>query len=184
MDTKHYYKAKIISRGKERGILAPCYVGNWSVSKGVGIELQKFWFCHDDQSHCVKNTKRKYTIRRFIVPSLWHVQEGTNLTQDEMITLKDASFFFSEKPKCHPRILFNDDASHPTNKLTDANNSPKTQNEKNICRASIFKISTQRQNKWKAGHVLLTNILPPTNVPSLRYGRIYRIILGPIEYHK
>jgi hypothetical protein len=40
-DTKHYYKAKIISKGIEQGIFAPCYVGNWSVAKGVAIELHK-----------------------------------------------------------------------------------------------------------------------------------------------
>jgi hypothetical protein len=41
-------QGKIISKGIERGIPAPCYVGNWSVAKGATIELHKFWFCHDD----------------------------------------------------------------------------------------------------------------------------------------
>jgi hypothetical protein len=43
-DTKHYYKAKIISKIIDHGIFAPCYVGNWSVVKGATIELHKFWF--------------------------------------------------------------------------------------------------------------------------------------------
>jgi hypothetical protein len=72
-DAKHYCKAKIISRGIERGIPALCYVGNWDVFKGAGIELHKFWFCHDDQSHYVEGFGRKYTIGRLVVPSLWHV---------------------------------------------------------------------------------------------------------------
>ncbi len=58
---------------------------------------------------------------------------------------------------------------------------PKIQNRKNICHASIFKIFIQQQNKCEAKCVLLANILPPTNVPSLKYGGIYIIILGPIE---
>ncbi len=72
-DTKHYCKAKIISRGMEWGIPAPHYVGNLNVSKDAGIELHKFWFCHDDQSRCVEGFGRKYAIGRPIVPSLWHV---------------------------------------------------------------------------------------------------------------
>jgi hypothetical protein len=52
-DTKHYCKAIIILRGTKWGILALCYVGNWSVARGVTIELHKLWFCHDDQSCCV-----------------------------------------------------------------------------------------------------------------------------------
>jgi hypothetical protein len=35
-------QGKIISRGIEWGILAFCYVCNWSVTKGVAIELHKF----------------------------------------------------------------------------------------------------------------------------------------------
>jgi hypothetical protein len=49
-DTKHYFKS---TRRIEQNILAPCYVGNWSVAKGAAIELHKFWFCNDDKSHFV-----------------------------------------------------------------------------------------------------------------------------------
>jgi len=55
---------------------------------------------------------------------------------------------------------------------------------KNIRHVSIFKIFTQQQNKWEAQCVVMANILPPTNVPSPRYGRIYKIILGPTKNRK
>jgi hypothetical protein len=96
-------------------------------------------------------------------------------------TLEEASFFFSKKPKCHPINLFGDDESLLANKPTNANNWPEIQNGKNICHALVFKFFTQQQNKWEAGRVLLANILPPTNVTSPTYGRIYIIILGPIK---
>jgi hypothetical protein len=96
-------------------------VGNWSVAKGAVIELHKFWFCHHDQSCCVGSTKRKYTIGRLIVPSLWLMQEGTNLTQDEVTTLEEVGFLLSEKPKFHPKNLFSDDANLHVNKPTNAN---------------------------------------------------------------
>jgi hypothetical protein len=52
-DIKHYCEAKFISKQINHGILDPCYVGYWFVTKGVSIELHKFWFCHDDFIHCV-----------------------------------------------------------------------------------------------------------------------------------
>jgi hypothetical protein len=112
------------------------------------------------------------------------MQEGIDLTQDEVTTLEEASFLLFKKLKCHPRIFFTDDASLLVNKLVDANNWPKIRNGKNIHCASIFKISTQQQNKWEIRHVLLANILLPTNVPSFKYGKICRITLGQIENHK
>jgi len=108
--------------------------------RGLRI-LHKFWFCHDDQRCCVGGIGRKYAIGRLIVPSLWLVQEGTNLTQDEVTTLEEVSFFLSKKPKCHPKNLFDDDAYLLVNKLADANNRPKIRNGKNIHHGSIFKIS-------------------------------------------
>jgi hypothetical protein len=45
---KHYYKTKIVSKQTYCGIPTPCYVGYWSATQGVSIELHKFWFCHDD----------------------------------------------------------------------------------------------------------------------------------------
>jgi hypothetical protein len=55
---------------------------------------------------------------------------------------------------------------------------------KNICGVSIFKIYTQQQNKWEAKCVFVANILPPTNVLSPGYGRIYKIIIGPTKNRK
>jgi hypothetical protein len=53
-----------------------------------------------------------------------------------------------------------------------------------FCHALVFKIFTQQQNKWKARCILLANILPPTNVIFPKHGKIYIIILGPIENRK
>ncbi len=55
------------------------------------------------------------------MPSLWLMQEGTNLTQDEVTTLEEVGFLLSEKPKFHPKNLFSDDANLHVNKPTNAN---------------------------------------------------------------
>jgi len=43
-------------------------------TKGVSIELHKFWFCYDDLLHSVKGTSKKYAFDRLALPSLWHMQ--------------------------------------------------------------------------------------------------------------
>jgi hypothetical protein len=49
---------------------------------------------------CVGGTSRKYAFDRPTLPSLWLVQEGTNLTQIEVLTLEEVGFLFSNKPRC------------------------------------------------------------------------------------
>ncbi len=72
-DIKHYYKAKIISKQINHGIFSPCYVGYWFVTKGVSIELHKFWFCHDDLICCVGRINEKYALDKLILLSFWSV---------------------------------------------------------------------------------------------------------------
>ncbi len=100
------------------------------------------------------------------------------------MTTLEPSFLLSEKLMCNPRNVFGDDAFVLVNKLADANAWLKTWNGKNMRCLSIFKISTQQQNKWKVGCVLVTEILLPTNIPTLGYGWIYHIISSSIANHK
>jgi hypothetical protein len=62
----------------------------------------------------------KYAIGRH-VPSIWHVQKGNDLTEDQVMTLEKSSFFFSEKLRSHLINLFGDNAFLPFNKRTDVN---------------------------------------------------------------
>jgi hypothetical protein len=41
-------------------------------------------------------TKHKYAIDRPVVPSIWHVQKKTNLSQDEMKSLEEKDFVFNK----------------------------------------------------------------------------------------
>jgi len=61
---KHYYKTIIISKQTNHGIPVWCYVGYWFATKGVSIELHKFWFCHDDLLRRVGRTSKKYAFDR------------------------------------------------------------------------------------------------------------------------
>jgi hypothetical protein len=42
----------------------------------------------------------KYAFDRPTLPSLWLVQEGTNLTQIEVVVLEEVSFLLLEKLRC------------------------------------------------------------------------------------
>ncbi len=64
------------------------------------FELHKFWFCHVDPMRCVGGTSMKYAFDRPTLPSLWLVQEGTNLTQFEVVAWEEAGFLLLEKPRC------------------------------------------------------------------------------------
>ncbi len=47
-------------------------------------------------NHCMGGTKRKYVIERLVVPSIWPMQERTNLSQDEVKFHKEVGFVFNK----------------------------------------------------------------------------------------
>jgi hypothetical protein len=109
----------------------------------------------------VGRTSKKYAFNRPTLLSLWHVQEGTNLIQIEVVALEEASFLLLEKQKC-PFLnpirdnisafmkqppgcalwnLFGDDNSTPTYKPLDPYAWPKSRNGKKIHHLDTFKLS-------------------------------------------
>jgi hypothetical protein len=93
-DIKHYYKARIISKQTDCGIPTRVMLVISPTTKGVLIELHKFWFYYDDLSHCVGETSRKYAFDRPVLSSLWPVQAWTNLTQIEVVALEEFVFCY------------------------------------------------------------------------------------------
>jgi len=51
-------------------------------------------FCPNDLNHYVDGTSRKFAVARLVVPIVWPIQKGTNLTQNELITLEEVGFSF------------------------------------------------------------------------------------------
>jgi len=120
---------------------------------------------------CVGGTSRKYALDSSTLPSLWHVQERTYLIQIEVVALEEASFLFSEKPRCPfvnpvgddistfvkqppgcaPWNLFGNGTFTLVYKPLDLDVWPKSRNGKNICRLGILKLSILQENKWEVG---------------------------------
>jgi hypothetical protein len=58
----------------------------------------------------VEGSGRKHVADRPLVLVVWLVQEGTNLTQDEVMTMEEVDFVLNCKQlKCPPHNLFGDD---------------------------------------------------------------------------
>ncbi len=72
-------------------------------------------FFHDHLMRCVGGTSRKYELNRPALPSLWHVQEGRNFTQIEVVALEGASFLLMEKSRCPLVNPIGDDIFAPLN---------------------------------------------------------------------
>ncbi len=54
----------------------------------------KHWFCFDDLSHYVGGIIQKFVVAKLVVPIVWPIQEGINLTQKEVPTLEEVGFSF------------------------------------------------------------------------------------------
>jgi hypothetical protein len=58
------------------------------------LEHHKHWFCPNDLKCCVGGTIKKIAIVGLIIPTIWPIQEDTNLTQKEVTILEKAGFSF------------------------------------------------------------------------------------------
>jgi hypothetical protein len=89
----------IIAKKTIRAIPSPCYNGLWFDLKGSVPICHKLWFCEDDLTYCVEGIGKKYCVDRPLVPSMWPMQVGTNLTQFEATILEEVKFVLCEACK-------------------------------------------------------------------------------------
>jgi hypothetical protein len=93
----------------------PCYLGFWVQYQSGSIKNHKHWFCPYDLNRCIDGTLQKFVIVRHTVPTIWPIQEGIYLTQNEFITLKEAGFSFYCLCKSNVRSLFGSQSSCSSN---------------------------------------------------------------------
>jgi hypothetical protein len=74
--------------------LAPCYSRFLVQFHSRSLEHHMQYFSFNDLSHCVGGTMWKYVVVRPLVSTGWPIQEGTDLTQKEVTTLKETWFSF------------------------------------------------------------------------------------------
>jgi hypothetical protein len=124
-------------------------------------------FCLDDLNCYVGGTTQKYVIPRPSVLAIWPIKEGTDLTQKEVTTLKEARFsldcnhvqsFFGSQSSSSSILHVPIMNAHNIVWLVDASCWPTTCGGKKVRWPPIFKITHQHTNNWEV-NVLLTHAL-------------------------
>jgi hypothetical protein len=118
------------------------------------------WFCFYDLNHCVGGTMQKYAIAKPLVPIVWPIQEGIDLTQNEVTTLEEAGFSFDGN---HAQSLFGSQSSnssishvlamsvHNIVRLVNESCWATTRGGKKVRWPFVFKITQQHTNNWEVG---------------------------------
>jgi hypothetical protein len=114
-------------------------------------------------SYCIAKTLQKFIIARLVVPIIWPIQEGTNLTQKEVTSLEEAGFSFDHLHRNNTQSLFGFQSSSSSNshvlvmschnlvKLFNASGWLTTHGGKKMRQPFIFKITPQHTNNWEVG---------------------------------
>jgi hypothetical protein len=101
----------------------------------------------------VGGTTRKFTIVMLVVPTIWPIQEGINLTQKEVTTLEESRFSFDCLRRKNVQSLFGFQSSTSSNshlptischghvRSFDASCRPTTCGGKKVGRPFVFKIT-------------------------------------------
>jgi hypothetical protein len=125
------------------------------------------WFCPDDLRRCINGIVWKYAIAKPSVPTILLIQEGIDLTQKEVTTLKEVGFSFDHNNAWN---LFGPQSSNPSSlyvlainvhnivRPTDVSSWLTTCGGKKMRRPSVFKITQQHTNNWEVG-ILLTQYI-------------------------
>jgi hypothetical protein len=104
--TNYSLTARIITKLTSIGVFAPTYFHLSSHLLGAPFNLHKFLFCVDDMNCYMGGTKRRYVMDIPVVPLIWHVQEGINLSHNKVKALKETNFVFYKQQPILPRSLF------------------------------------------------------------------------------
>ncbi len=136
---KDYYKVDVV------GVHASTYSDLSSQFLGAPLKLHKFWFCANDMNCCAGGMKCRYAVERSIVLSIWHVQEGTNLSHNEVKALEEVGFVINIQQPIFPQSFFVEENFVPINLLVDAMPWPKTKSGKLVRHTAIYHIKTTLQ---------------------------------------
>ncbi len=102
-------------------------------------------------------TTQKFAVAKLVVPTVWPIQEGINLTQKEVTTLEEGGFSFDHLRRNNVRSLFGFQSSSSSNshvhamschnlaRSSDASCWPITHGGKKVQRPFVFKITQQHK---------------------------------------
>jgi hypothetical protein len=109
---------------------------------------------------------QKYAIVRPLVPIIWPIQEGINITHKEITTFEEAWFSFDHLRKNNTQSLLGSQSSssnishvptmsgHNLVRLSNASYCLTTHGGKKVKQPFIFKVTQQHTNIWEVGILL------------------------------
>ena len=185
--TRKKCTSRIVQNGKSTP--APTYTGIYTPSyRGNHPVVEQFFFCANDIERCVKGHRRKW-IEPFsdyedrpLIPSVWPVKIGTNLTRSEIEALENAGFQLPQKRNVPVGRTFNvlglppDLSQVPVPDSADAH--PKTRKSKTV-RRNITCASSKHMQNIDSAKVMKATILKVTMIPQPGFGCIVTLQSKP-----
>ena len=170
--TKKKCIARIVLHGKSTS--APTYSRLWRNVRLNRKEQTQFFFSSDDIERCVKGSCRKWvipysdTLERPLVPTIWPVKIGTNLTRSKIVALENVGFQLPQRERVPLNRSFNNfvlsmDFSYlqvPEN----PDHFPKTRKSKSVRQSNAGPSSKQLLN-INSALALEASILKVTMIP-------------------
>jgi hypothetical protein len=86
----------IIRKSISISVPAPIYCGLSFQFLGIPLKLHKFWFCANYMNHGMGGMNHRYAMDKIVIPLIWLVQEGTNLSHNEVKALEETCFVFNK----------------------------------------------------------------------------------------
>lgn len=160
---------------------APAYYGVFHVRTRRNDFPQFFYFCPDDLARCVGGKKRQHVVARPVLPTVWPVQRGTNLSIHEVMSLEEAGFQLQQRqPLPEERQFGNnhailrqiDNISVPE----DAAKFPLHRNERTTRRNLNRPIPALQLTRWESSKLVDATITNVTLVPSPGIGAVINLV--------
>ena len=173
----------LVCKDSKKGTPAPTYNGRMTEYGSKAVINFDFWFCSDDIMRCVHGSKCKWVHDWPVLPSIWPVARGTNLTKEEILALEEGGFQLQTKDfDMSPRRLFQ---TSPAVVVTD-NISPSpsdgdahpTKRFGRTIRRLPNAPTVDHRNKWESARNVKATVKNVTPIPYPGYGRIITLDSG------
>ena len=167
----------MLCKDRKNGTAAPTYIGRMREYGTKAVINFDFWFCADDIIRCVHGSKCGWVHDWPVVPTVWPVAMGTNLSRREVLALEDAGFQLQTKDfDMSPRRLFADSPKVPLTEIpnptpSNADAHPTKRFGRTIKRNENAP-TIDHGNKWESARNVRVVVKNVTSIPYPSYGRI------------
>jgi hypothetical protein len=156
-----------------------------------------FWFCPDDIKRCVNGNKKKYVLDWPVVPNIWPMKIGINISRQKVLALEDVGFQLKQREALSPRRRLSTTAMLPIPRTDfhvplNADAHPTSKFGKFV-RCNLSAPTIDHKNKWESvGLMDGYYVVGITAIPYPEFGVLinivskedmtYRVTIGNIQH--